>query len=270
MLQQLLPSYAKHIEQSRGASLLPRFFGLHALRYGPQGELNFFVVMNNVNVALYKEAGGSLESLEDHSGIEMQTYDLKGSWVERTAGASASTKKDMDLTRPVVVSKEHHQCLMSQLEADTKWLEQCNIMDYSLLVTVVQPKPTTRGAQSVETRWSVAHSCCHDHQPEGAPSEPSCPTFATTSSSVQRTHLMVCVGLIDVLQIFDCYKRGELFLKSCKKWSERQGLSCIPPEPYQRRFMSRMSKVFVDTLHLQPSGSNLNFVNRDSSLQTPI
>ena len=48
------------------------------------------------------------------------------------------------------------------------------------------------------------------------------------------------MGLIDVLQKFDCYKRGELCFKSVVHCSERKGLSCTPPAGYRARFMTHM------------------------------
>ena len=215
-----------------------------------------FVVMNNVNAALYTAAGGSLDSLADKTGLQAESYDLKGSWVARAAGDGAGTKKDLDLTSEVVIGEEQHCALMAQLEYDTKWLEAWNIMDYSMLVTIVQPEGGRTGQNA--SRWCVAHTCCDESTLSGtSPSRRSTVACREThDSSVQNTlscldqrDPLVCIGLIDVLQKFDCSKRGELVYKSVVNWSEQEGLSCISPVPYRKRFMTRMRDTFVTCAH---------------------
>ena len=66
------------------------------------------------------------------------------------------------------------------------------------------------------------------------------------TDQIAETEFVVCVGLIDVLQEFNCSKMCEQAYKSIKKYEQRDGLSCVPSEPYQQRFMAHMtSKVLA-------------------------
>ena len=81
-----------------------------------------FVVMNNVNAALYRMGGGSLENLTNTTNMQAQSFDLKGSWVSRRAGSASGTQKDSDLDQAVTISKDHYDCLLSQIDLDTRCL----------------------------------------------------------------------------------------------------------------------------------------------------
>ena len=205
VLRDILDRYLDWVTQQR-STLLPRFFGCHAIRYGSGGELVHFVVMANVNQ--------SMSEIQNEM-YTARTYDIKGSRVNRSTDGTG-TLKDNDLTSPFVVSAQSHQQLIQQLRRDTQWLCSRNIMDYSLLLTAVgcshnEPEEVTR----------IAHPCCQSRDELTAP-------FA-------------CVGLIDVLQEFDCNKRLEYCAKSICHGTT-SGLSCLPSQPYQHRFMLHVSE----------------------------
>ena len=221
---------------------------------GPRGALVYFLVMNNVNAALHKATDESLTAVSEHTGLVATSYDIKGSWVDRVAKPGAATLKDQDLTQQVVLSAAHRDSLIAKLEQDTAWLEEWEIMDYSLLLTIVQPDAHRSSDENV---WRVAHSCCdeefetsHLETTETGNPETTIISLIRTNSAMQRTCLakrepMVCVGLIDVLQRFDCSKRCELAVKSLINARNKEGLSCIQAAPYRERFMSKMRGVFV-------------------------
>ena len=48
------------------------------------------------------------------------------------------------------------------------------------------------------------------------------------------------MGIIDIFTLYTAKKRGEHFLKSLKY--DSQGISCIPPHLYSKRF-----QVFIET-----------------------
>ena len=68
MLQKLVPSYTEYVRQHKD-TLLPRFYGCHAIKYGQAGTLVHFVVIANINAPV-------LASSTDATCTE--TYDLKG------------------------------------------------------------------------------------------------------------------------------------------------------------------------------------------------
>eukprot|EP00658_Telonema_sp_P-2_P078590 TRINITY_DN7394_c0_g1_i6.p1 TRINITY_DN7394_c0_g1~~TRINITY_DN7394_c0_g1_i6.p1 ORF type:complete len:173 (-),score=14.27 TRINITY_DN7394_c0_g1_i6:266-784(-) len=152
-----------------------------------------------------------------------RTYDLKGSWVDRFTGASGGTLKDLDLTEPIKLWPQEYQLLLGQLKIDSEWLRDQGIMDYSLLMTVVEEDGTT-----LTQPHSVAHSCCRSEPVVALP--------------------VVCVGMIDALQRFDCGKMGELGFKSLVHCTDRDGVSCMPPGGYQERFIQQIQgRVFSPT-----------------------
>jgi 1-phosphatidylinositol-4-phosphate 5-kinase len=133
-LLELLIDYLAHVRSMARAlleTLLPRFFDLiHVATDAPGSDKVRCIVMNN------------LKPVAELTGVRIhQTYDLKGSWVNRFRGSAdeGATLKDEDYTArlgALDVSREHHDTLRAQLERDTAWLEKHDIMDYSLLCMV--------------------------------------------------------------------------------------------------------------------------------------
>lgn len=52
------------------------------------------------------------------------------------------------------------------------------------------------------------------------------------------------MGIIDILTEFGCAKSCEYITKSLITCS--QGMSCVPPSNYQKRFLNFMKNCFVD------------------------
>lgn len=115
------PPRPQHMDQ-HPHSLLCRFFGLHSVT--PEGgKKAWFVVMGNLFST----------DLTIH-----RRYDLKGSTLGRFTlnPKPGSTLKDLDLSESFKLESHWHEQLMEQLDADTRFLAQMNIMDYSLLLGV--------------------------------------------------------------------------------------------------------------------------------------
>lgn len=121
LLRQMLPKYFKHMVQ-HPHSLICRFYGLHRIQ--PDGGRKArFVVMGNLfctDLAIHRR------------------YDLKGSSLGRytVSPRPGCTLKDLDLDESFRLEPFWAQQLHDQLEADARFLEQNNIMDYSLLLGV--------------------------------------------------------------------------------------------------------------------------------------
>lgn len=173
-LLKMLPKYHRHMKRYARSSLLTRFCGLYGVNIeeedeadvvsdgvddatraissaresipslAPTGKKQIFVVMNAVFPA---EAAKFLS----------ERFDLKGSTVGRevsdeelqTKGSNA-VLKDMDLANEVKLVKSMGMskfgltigavakaALLAQLREDAKFLVDCQVMDYSLLVGVV-------------------------------------------------------------------------------------------------------------------------------------
>ena len=172
------------------------------------------MVMANVNATL-------------DEGVARTSYDLKGSWVDRSSGTSGEgPRKDNDLLQPVHIREADRTVLLDQLEKDSKWLQSWDIMDYSLLLTITQPRDT-HNSDAAAPVYAVGNTQCESRK-------------SVSKGMRAEEEFVVCVGLIDVLQQFNCSKSCERAYKTIKTYEGRSGLSCIPSEPYQQRFMAHM------------------------------
>merc|ERR1719461_1455012 len=53
------------------------------------------------------------------------------------------------------------------------------------------------------------------------------------------------LGIIDVLQEWDWQKRMERWAKTNLRMKEKDGISCVEPIYYRKRFMSRMRRIGI-------------------------
>ena len=121
-LSNILPRYNKHVSE-HSHTILPRFFGLHRITNPQKSQRVRFIVMANVfcrDIAIHR------------------MYDLKGSVVGRSSRKITENTilKDLDLDCTIKLEKKWHEIFFDQLEKDCKFLEDMNIMDYSLLLGV--------------------------------------------------------------------------------------------------------------------------------------
>ncbi|EGZ30717.1 hypothetical protein PHYSODRAFT_284648 [Phytophthora sojae] len=150
VLLRLLPSYLRYLKWNPG-TLLPRFFGFHAMKM--YGQIFYFIVMGNFL--------GTTEVIH-------RRYDIKGSWVDRNAPACVLgekyrcskcnrfftfggapgepcflpgeehypdiTLRDNDLKKRLKLDTDTATKLVKQLTRDSNYLASAGIMDYSLLI----------------------------------------------------------------------------------------------------------------------------------------
>lgn len=126
LLHASVHAYSRYLEENPD-SFLTRFLGLHAMRLSPEQAYITLVVMENLFPAE--------ERLKPK-----EKYDLKGSWVGRSALKKGSTQnkengkgltlKDKDIVRKFSIGPERKEKLMKQLTRDVDFLVQLGIMDY--------------------------------------------------------------------------------------------------------------------------------------------
>ncbi|CAN4121480.1 unnamed protein product [Withania somnifera] len=123
VLLRMLPSYHLHVRTHEN-TLITKFFGLHRIKPS-SGQKFRFVVMGNM---FYTE-------LRIH-----RRFDLKGSSLGRSADKveidENTILKDLDLNYCFYPELSWREALLRQIEIDSKFLEEQNIMDYSLLLGV--------------------------------------------------------------------------------------------------------------------------------------
>ncbi|CAH8505815.1 unnamed protein product [Schistosoma mattheei] len=124
-MHQMLEEYYSYIVKGHGQTLLPQFLGLYRLTVNDQES--YILVMRNVfspRLAIHKK------------------YDLKGSAVDREANEKEKSKplptlKDADFLTDLCkmhIGEESKKKMLSTLECDIQFLQENNLIDYSLLI----------------------------------------------------------------------------------------------------------------------------------------
>ncbi len=135
-LRKVLKKYHDHVN-ANPHTLLSRFYGLHRVKL-PRGKKIHFVIMNNL--------------FPPHKDIH-ETYDLKGSTFGRTfpeekakENPRAVLKDNNWLLRnkSLELGPEKRAFLSMQIDRDVSFLEEVEVMDYSLLVGIHHVKRGNR------------------------------------------------------------------------------------------------------------------------------
>jgi 1-phosphatidylinositol-4-phosphate 5-kinase len=143
VLLRMLPDYHHHVKTYEN-TLITKFFGLHRIKPS-SGQKFRFVVMGNM----------FFTDLRIH-----RRFDLKGSSLGRSANKveidENTILKDLDLNYYFFLEPSWREGLLRQLEIDSKFLEDQNIMDYSLLLGVHHRAPEHLRSQLVRSRSITA------------------------------------------------------------------------------------------------------------------
>jgi len=138
-LRRILPAYFKHCCENPN-TMITRFFGMYRVKLYHLRRNVKFVIMNSVY----------------YTDKHLQTfYDLKGSSVGRDAKPGQAVLKDNDLRRSLpenalALRPKQRLDVRHQLESDSDFMRDHNIMDYSMLVGV-HHVPAFEGRQSAST-----------------------------------------------------------------------------------------------------------------------
>ena len=158
-----------------------------------------------------------------------EVYDLKGSWEGRFTKhrlSAGKVMKDLDLKRYIILERTTRTKMLSQLQRDTSFLAQMYVMDYSLLLGVYYVKITYR----------------EDGHGDGAQGQD---IYGGVRSSMIEGAGIYYFGIIDAIQIYTFRKRLETWLKRWVQRKDVQGISCVEPELYRRRFMKYMRSIMI-------------------------
>lgn len=244
LLKSMLKRYHDHIMQHPG-TLIVRFLGLHCLRVRKvrKGGASttrklYFVVMGNMFNTPY----------EIH-----RRYDLKGSWVGRHTPPGAEfdpsvALKDVDFKQAnesIRIGEERRQILVAQIQKDSKFLCENNIIDYSLLLGIHDISATTAIVGSPVVEEFEGEDGFVDLDAPSAGDGERAPLHqqhggGMLSSDKRSLYFM---GVIDILTPYDTAKKLEHHFKALRH--DRRGVSCCPPGLYAERFTRFISDAFV-------------------------
>lgn len=300
-LCQIAEDYVEYLI-ANPSSLVTKFFGCFKITL--YEKKFYFVVMEN----LFDVAD---QGLQIH-----HRFDIKGSWVNRSykrprRGTKTKCRhcsmqfkygarnaqmqcpnvvglhepnvvlKDNDLRTRMRIGREAGRELYEQLREDSLFLCRHGIMDYSLLLGVVDIEfmvdhlkansrrntVTSANADNTNESFMSTDSTASDHAGRGSGGVPVGlqslvrEVHGRSDSDVQTTTLpkrkpmrrskrifgpgYYYVGVIDILQTWTLKKRLERFWKVHIQRCDPEGLSAIEPELYQRRFEAKLREVIA-------------------------
>lgn len=244
-LRRMLREYDDHLA-SNPQTMLVRFLGLHCLSVmeqlrGTESRLHstqkmYFVVMANMF----------------NTPVEIhRKYDLKGSWVGRSTdqvNIEQAVLKDVDFQdakEQLCVGPDVAERLTAQLEADTKFLCDNQVIDYSLLVGIHDVEKMSRvtsgerddGLRDLRRTPSTESAAALLGMELHCESLPLHQRHLGGILSSDRKFLYF-MGVIDMFKTYDAKAKVEHHAKALVY--ERAGVSCCSPEMYRNRFMAFM------------------------------
>jgi len=242
-LRALAPAFAAHFSHNPN-SLINRFLG----------QFKMFLYGRTIHFVIIQ----SVFSAAPPRSILTVKYDLKGSWVNRSAKPGDATLKDNDLRRdgfhsafgwhedlPIRLPASLHSALMETLETDSAFLSELNVMDYSLLLCAFEPEAIALSATSTKGEQNSLED-------EGGHLA-TLPVIADASETglgtrhvtlIEREAGVMLVGVIDVLQAWTCQKAGERCLKTRLQRRDARGVSAMPVAEYRARFLGFAREIF--------------------------
>ncbi|KAL3664699.1 hypothetical protein V7S43_010448 [Phytophthora oleae] len=289
-LHGILTEYTVYIEEQNGESFLTRFLGSYCVEL--YGRPTYFVVMENVfdvqqGISIHQryDIKGSwvdrnaqkprkgAEATCRHcnlsfrcGGSNTRSNSVEGDRLRRNvcpnrAGAPHEPNvvlKDMDLTMKLRFGKNAGRKLLAQLMRDSDFLCAHGVMDYSLLLGVIEVSYLVNRHNILTRDGSVFLP------PDSFTGKPGSPRHSTTedlpfeieatervkqSTQCLRAAEVVIgpgfyyIGVIDMLQTWNWSKRVERFMKTIIFRNDPDGISAMPPKPYRDRFHRKLREI---------------------------
>lgn len=222
-----LQEYHKYL-QTHPNSLITRYFGLHKIvmvSTTMKRKTFYFVMMKNI--------------FKTKQALKFK-FDLKGS----SYGRETKVKDDgSDLSEVVLkdnnwrnmnmkirVTELEKLRLQKTFQEDADFLRSINIIDYSLLVGIIENDDQFNG------RVPIENVSKHSQQSViGKDSSPKKKMYIVQSSDTKYTYHM---GIIDTTTNYGLMKKGEALFKRC---FQGDGVSCTHPIRYAERFCTFLS-----------------------------
>ncbi|XP_042537098.1 phosphatidylinositol 4-phosphate 5-kinase-like protein 1 [Dipodomys spectabilis] len=218
-----LPRYVQHLER-HPHSLLARLLGVHSLRVA-QGKKKYFIIMQSV---FYP------------TGRISERYDIKGCevsrWVEPAPEGSplVLVLKDLNFQGKTINLGSQRSWLLRQIELDTTFLRELNVLDYSLLMAFQRLHDDERG-QGSSLIFCTARSMHGVQSPEdpGAQNRRLLPDSPNALHILDGPEQRYFLGLVDLSTVYGLRKRLEHLWKTLRY--PGRSFSTVSPACYARR-----------------------------------
>jgi 1-phosphatidylinositol-4-phosphate 5-kinase len=296
-LHGILNEYAAYVEDQNGESFLTRFLGSYCLEL--YGRPTHFVVMENVfdvqqGISIHQryDIKGSwvdrnaqkprrgAEATCRHCNLSFRcgstnsrSNSVEGDKLRRNvcpnrAGAPHEPNvvlKDMDLTMKLRFGKSAGRKLLAQLMRDSDFLCARGVMDYSLLLGVIEvsylvnrqniltrdgsvflPPDSFVGKPGTPRRRSGKDD--QQHVEHGDASSPTSERVKQSTQCLRAAEVVIgpgfyYIGVIDMLQTWNMSKRIERFMKTVVFRKDPDGISAMAPKPYRDRFHRKLREI---------------------------
>ena len=219
----ILHSYQGHFEDLP-TSQIGRIFGLFDVNFQDAGRSIKLFVMEALD-PIYKDS-------------ILRKYDLKGSNFNRSSLDPATideydisskisvVMKDNDfekIDQAIELNPQARESLISSLTADVAFFKMHKIIDYSLIISVVD-------MDKLPQDYLVDELNSKNHH---------------IFKCAKTPNLCYFIGVIDYFQLYDLQKSLERFGKRIIKCNAKLDTSAQPPKKYGQRFSERMQQYFV-------------------------
>ncbi|XP_004713345.1 phosphatidylinositol 4-phosphate 5-kinase-like protein 1 [Echinops telfairi] len=218
-----LPRYVQHL-QRYPHSLLARLLGMHSLRVA-QGRKKYFIIMQSV---FYP------------TGRIAERYDIKGCevnrWVEPAPKGSSLVLvlKDLNFEGRTINLGPQRSWLLRQMELDTTFLRELNMLDYSLLLAFQGLHQDENGPGS-SLIFCVTRSVQGTYSPEEPEAQnrrllPDVPNALHVLDGPEQRYFL---GFVDLATAYGLRKRLEHLWKTLRY--PGRTFSTVSPAHYARR-----------------------------------
>nr|XP_020019839.1 phosphatidylinositol 4-phosphate 5-kinase-like protein 1 [Castor canadensis] len=216
-----LPRYVQHL-QRHPHSLLARLLGVHSLQVA-QGKKKYFIIMQSV----FYPAGRISER-----------YDIKGCevsrWVEPAPECNelVLVLKDLNFQGKTINVGPQRSWLLRQMELDTAFLRELNVLDYSLLMAFQHLHQDERGSSLIFRLAKSVHGAQSPEDP-GAQNRRLLPDAPNALHILDGPEQRYFLGLVDLATVYGLRKRLEHLWKTLRY--PGRTFSTVSPARYARR-----------------------------------
>ncbi|KAM4878000.1 phosphatidylinositol 4-phosphate 5-kinase-like protein 1 isoform 2-T3 [Thomomys bottae] len=217
-----LPRYVQHLLR-HPQSLLARLLGVHSLRVA-QGKKKYFIVMQSV---FYP------------TGRIAERYDIKGCevnrWVDPVPEGShlVLVLKDLNFQGKTIKLGSQRSWLAHQIELDTTFLRELNLVDYSLLMAFqTLHQDEQHQSSSIFCMARSVHGVQNLQDP-GAQNLRLLPHVPNALHILDGPEQRYFLGLVDLATVYGLRKRLEHLWKTLRY--RGRSFSTVSPACYARR-----------------------------------
>lgn len=262
-LLRMMPRYRGYMQAQGHSSLLTRVCGLFEISFNKQAP-QYLVIMNSIFPAaadieerfdlkgstvgrrvtdkeLVRLGGRRRAVLKDLNLVDEATRmvhannDMSDDGDFDEATQQRKQQQPQQSSRGLHVGTETKQALLQQLRSDVQLLEECGVIDYSLLVGVSSSvkHSSSKSGRRREKLISLLLNRPRHPNSSGVEAGP----LAAVPGTRKSASVTYYFGVIDFLQPFNTKKQWEYRAKAIRYAGAPATYSCVPPSLYARRFL---------------------------------